>query len=86
MAAYMTRDYVSVESCFDVSPSCLMDLYTNSILSNKNVATSHITTVTFESSCFISRFVTSNWLYRPIEQCSINILPKKVKNLLNLQT
>jgi len=55
MAAYMTRDYVSVETCFDVSPPCLMDLYSNFILSNKNVATSHRTFVfPFEAFPFIS--------------------------------
>jgi len=40
-----------------------MYLYSNSLLSNKNVATSHMTTVIFE----------------PIEQCSINIFPKKLQ-------
>ena len=86
MAAYRTHDYISVESCFDVSPSCLMDLYSNSILTNKNVATSHMTTVIFEPSCSTSRLVKSNLLYLRIEQCSINIFLKKVTNLLYLQT
>ena len=33
IAAYRTHDYVSVGSCFDVYPSCLMDLYSYSRLS-----------------------------------------------------